>query len=313
MSIAHGIKRLGVLGAGQMGTGIAFVSALHAKVPVLLHDKSAHQVSKGITLIDKLLAKDVSKGRLQPSDAEEARARIQTVDAIEAMRDVDMVVEAVTENLDLKRAIFREFAAKIRPDAILATNTSSISITKIAGAVIPEGVSAAGEEGKAASGRVVGLHFFNPVPVMWPIDAMHECQKLVELISAVQTSQDTLDRSRAFAEACGKEVATSQDVPGFVSNALLMPFINEAIMCLEKGVATRDDIDKTFRLGMAHPMGPLQLGELLIGLDTCLFIQQTLYKGTSDSKYRPSVLLERMVDAQYLGKKSGRGFYEYNN
>ncbi|KAG2136809.1 3-hydroxyacyl-CoA dehydrogenase [Suillus cothurnatus] len=302
MSIAHGIKRLGVLGAGQMGTGIAFVSALHAKVPVLLHDKSAHQISKGLSLIDKLLAKDVSKGRLQPSDAEEARARIQTVDTLEAMRDVDMVVEAVAENLDLKRAIFRDFAAKIRPDAILATNTSSISITKIARAVIPEGASATGEEGKAASGRVVGLHFFNPVPVM----------KLVELISAVQTSQDTLDRSRAFAEACGKEVATSQDVPGFVSNALLMPFINEAIMCLEKGVATRDDIDKTFRLGMAHPMGPLQLADF-IGLDTCLSIQQTLYKGTSDSKYRPSVLLERMVDAQYLGKKSGRGFYEYNN
>jgi 3-hydroxybutyryl-CoA dehydrogenase len=156
MSIAHGIKRLGVLGAGQMGTGIAFVSALHAKVPVLLHDKSAHQISKGLSLIDKLLAKDVSKGRLQPSDAEEARARIQTVDALEAMRDVDMVVEAVTENLDLKRAIFRDFAAKIRPDAILATNTSSISITKIARAVIPEGASATGEEGKAASGRVVG-------------------------------------------------------------------------------------------------------------------------------------------------------------
>ncbi|KAG1866941.1 3-hydroxyacyl-CoA dehydrogenase [Suillus tomentosus] len=302
MLIAHGIKRLGVLGAGQMGTGIAFVSALHAKVPVLLHDKSAHQISKGLSLIDKLLAKDVSKGRLQASDAADARARIQTADSVEAMRDVDMVVEAVSENLDLKRAIFREFAAKIRPDAILATNTSSISITKIAGAVIPEGEPAAGEVAKAVSGRVVGLHFFNPVPVM----------KLVELISAVQTSQDTLDRSRAFAEACGKEVATSQDVPGFVSNALLMPFINEAIMCLEKGVATRDDIDKTFRLGMAHPMGPLQLGDF-IGLDTCLSIQQTLYKGTSDSKYRPSVLLERMVDAQYLGKKSGRGFYEYNN
>lgn len=302
MSIAHGIKRLGVLGAGQMGTGIAFVSALHAKVPVLLHDKSAHQISKGLSLIDKLLAKDVSKGRLQASDAADARARIQTADSVEAMRDVDMVVEAVSENLDLKRAIFREFAAKIRPDAILATNTSSISITKIAGAVIPEGEPAAGEVAKAVSGRVVGLHFFNPVPVM----------KLVELISAVQTSQDTLDRSRAFAEACGKEVATSQDVPGFVSNALLMPFINEAIMCLEKGVATRDDIDKTFRLGMAHPMGPLQLADF-IGLDTCLSIQQTLYKGTSDSKYRPSVLLERMVDAQYLGKKSGRGFYEYNN
>ncbi|KAG6382051.1 3-hydroxybutyryl-CoA dehydrogenase protein [Boletus reticuloceps] len=141
--------------------------------------------------------------------------------------------------------------------------------------------------------------------------------KLVELISAVQTSKDTLDRSRAFAEACGKgeydQVTTSQDVPGFVSNALLMPFINEAIMCLEKGVATRDDIDKTFRLGMAHPMGPLQLGEYSIGLDTCLSIQQTLYMGTSDSKYRPSVLLERMVDAQWLGRKSGKGFYEYDD
>ncbi|KIK39884.1 hypothetical protein CY34DRAFT_88348 [Suillus luteus UH-Slu-Lm8-n1] len=258
MSIVHGIKRLGVLSAGQMGTGIPFVSAPHAK--------SAHQVSKDISLIDKLLAKYVSKGPIQPSDAEEVRARIQTVDAIEAMRDVDMVVEAVTENLDLKRAIFREFAAKIRPDAILATNTSSISITKIAGAVIPEGVPAAGEEeGKAASGRVVGdLHFFNPAPVM----VIWLFTKLVELISAVQTSQDTLDRSRAFTEAREKEVATSQDVPGFVSNASLMPSINEvhhdtSVYCLYGGVATRDDIDKTFRLDMAHSMGPLQLGKLL--------------------------------------------------
>ncbi|KIJ66053.1 hypothetical protein HYDPIDRAFT_27252 [Hydnomerulius pinastri MD-312] len=302
MSVAHGIKQLGVLGAGQMGTGIAFVSALRAKVPVLLHDRSQDQVTKGLALVDKLLAKDVSKGRLQASEAQEARERIRVVDTVEAMRDVDMVVEAVSENLDLKRTIFRGFAEKLRPDAILATNTSSISITKIAASVIPEGKTAASDEGKAAAGRVVGLHFFNPVPVM----------KLVELISAIQTSTDTLDRSRAFAEACGKEVATSQDVPGFVSNALLMPFINEAIMCLEKGVATRDDIDKTFRLGMAHPMGPLQLADF-IGLDTCLSIQQTLYTGTSDSKYRPSVLLERMVDAQWLGRKSGRGFYEYND
>lgn len=156
MSIAHGIKQLGVLGAGQMGTGIAFVSALRAKVPVLLHDKSQAQISNGLALVDKLLAKDVSKGRLQPSDAEEARSRIRAVDTLEAMRDVDMMVEAVSENLDLKRAIFREFGAKLRPDAILASNTSSISITKIAAAVIPEGASAASEQGKAASGRVVG-------------------------------------------------------------------------------------------------------------------------------------------------------------
>ncbi|KAL4064296.1 3-hydroxyacyl-CoA dehydrogenase [Scleroderma yunnanense] len=297
-----GIKLLGVLGAGQMGTGIAFVSALRAKVPVLLHDKSKDQVSRGLALVDKLLAKDVAKGRLQSSEAQEARDRIHTVDTLEAMRDVDMVVEAVSENVDLKRTIFRSFAEKLKQDAILATNTSSISITKIAAAVLPEGVSAASEQGKATTGRVVGLHFFNPVPVM----------KLVELISAVQTTPETLDRARAFAMECGKEVATSQDVPGFVSNALLMPFINEAIMCLEKGVASRDDIDKTFRLGMNHPMGPLQLADF-IGLDTCLAIQRTLYNGTSDSKYRPSVLLERMVDAQWLGKKSGRGFYEYSN
>jgi 3-hydroxybutyryl-CoA dehydrogenase len=156
MSIMHGIKQLGVLGAGQMGTGIALVSALRAKVPVLLHDKSKDQISKGLALVDKLLAKDVSKGRLQTYDADEARSRITPVDSLEAMRDVDMVIEAVSENLDLKRAIFREFGAKLRPDAILASNTSSISITKIAAAVIPEGASAASEQGKAASGRVVG-------------------------------------------------------------------------------------------------------------------------------------------------------------
>ncbi|KAG8220437.1 3-hydroxyacyl-CoA dehydrogenase [Butyriboletus roseoflavus] len=302
MSVAHGIKQLGVLGAGQMGTGIALVSALRARVPVLLHDASPSQLTHSLSFLSTLLSKDVSKGRLTPTEAAEAKDRVRVVDTLAAMRDVDMVVEAVSENVELKKRVFRGLRETLNEGAILATNTSSISITKIAAAVVPEGVPAAAEEGKRTASRVVGLHFFNPVPVM----------KLVELISAVQTSKDTLDRSRAFAEACGKEVATSQDVPGFVSNALLMPFINEAIMCLEKGVATRDDIDKTFRLGMAHPMGPLQLADF-IGLDTCLSIQQTLYTGTSDSKYRPSVLLERMVDAQWLGRKSGRGFYEYND
>jgi len=208
--------------------------------------------------------------------------------------------QAVSENLSLKQTLFRSLSAELSPNAILASNTSSISITKIAAATIPEGHSAADAEGKRSAARVVGLHFFNPVPVM----------KLVELISALQTSQETLDRAKAFAVACGKEVTTSQDVPGFVSNALLMPFINEAIMCLEKGTATRDDIDKTLKLGMNHPMGPLQLADF-IGLDTCLAIQQTLYVGTGDSKYRPSILLERMVDAGWYGKKSGKGFYEY--
>ncbi|RDB25009.1 3-hydroxybutyryl-CoA dehydrogenase [Hypsizygus marmoreus] len=305
MSIAHGIRTLGVLGAGQMGTGIALVAALRAKVPVLLHDRSSEQITKGLSLVDKLLAKDVAKGRLTDEQAKEARDRISVVGGdvgIKGLRDVDMVVEAVSENLSLKQKIFTSFVAELKPEAILASNTSSISITKIAASALPANVSSASEEGKKIAGRVVGLHFFNPVPVM----------KLVELISALQTTPETLDRARAFAIACGKEVTTSKDVPGFVSNALLMPFINEAIMCLEKGTATREDIDTTLRLGMNHPMGPLQLADF-IGLDTCLAIQQTLYEGTRDSKYRPSILLERMVDAQWYGRKNGKGFYEYNN
>ncbi|XP_006461375.1 hypothetical protein AGABI2DRAFT_192880 [Agaricus bisporus var. bisporus H97] len=302
MSLAHGIRTLGVLGAGQMGTGIALVSALRAKVPVLIHDRSPEQVKKGLSLVDKLLAKDVSKGRLTSDDAKDARDRIAVVDDLKGLRDVDMVVEAVSESLPLKQKIFASFAAELKPEAILATNTSSISITKIAAAAIPEGLSTASKEGQTIAGRVVGLHFFNPVPVM----------KLVELIPALQTSEDTLNRSRAFAIACGKQVTTSKDVPGFVSNALLMPFINEAIMHLEKGIATREDIDTTLKLGMNHPMGPLQLADF-IGLDTCLAIQKTLYEGTGDSKYRPSVLLERMVDAQWYGRKNGKGFYDYDN
>ncbi|KAI5121445.1 hypothetical protein M0805_009554 [Coniferiporia weirii] len=304
MSIAHGVKTLGVLGAGQMGLGIAYVAALRAKTDVLLYDKSGEQIERGLRLMDKLLSRDVAKGRIADYEAQAARARINIVPqekGLGGLRDVDMAIEAVSENLPLKQQIFSSLMQELRPDAILASNTSSISITKIAAAAIPPNVSAASEQGKASASRVVGLHFFNPVPVM----------KLVELISALQTSEETLGRARAFAIACGKEVTTSKDVPGFVSNALLMPFINEAIMCLEKGTATRDDIDKTLKLGMNHPMGPLQLADF-IGLDTCLAIQQTLYQGTGDSKYRPSVLLERMVDAQWYGRKNGKGFYEYD-
>jgi len=303
-AVTHGIRAVGVIGSGQMGLGIAYVAALRARVPVLLHDRSEVQLKKGLAFMDKLLEKDVAKGKISAEDAKEARDRVTVISVekgLTGMRDTDMVIEAVSENLSVKEAIFRELSAKVSPDTILATNTSSISITKIAAATIPEGQTASSAEGSKSASRVVGLHFFNPVPVM----------KLVELISALQTTKDTLDRARHFAVACGKEVTTSQDVPGFVSNALLMPFINEAIMCLEKGVATRDDIDKTLKLGMNHPMGPLQLADF-IGLDTCLAIQQTLYNGTGDSKYRPSVLLERMVDAQWLGKKSGKGFYDYD-
>ncbi|KAG9044481.1 hypothetical protein FS837_008076 [Tulasnella sp. UAMH 9824] len=304
MSVAHGIKKLGVIGAGQMGLGIAYVAAVKAKVPVLLYDRSKDQVSKGLALMDKLLDKDVKKGKIESAEAaKEARERVVVLseeEGIKGFRDVDMCVEAASENFSLKAKLFGSMAAELRPDAILASNTSSISITKIAASAVPQGLNPSSEEGKASASRVVGLHFFNPVPVM----------PLVELISGLQTSSETLDRARAFAVACGKEVTTSKDVPGFVSNALLMPFLNEAIMCLEKGIATRDDIDKTLRLGMNHPMGPLTLADF-IGLDTCLAIQRTLYEGTGDSKYRPSVLLERMVDAGWLGKKSGKGFYDY--
>ncbi|KAL5483188.1 hypothetical protein ACEPAI_8417 [Sanghuangporus weigelae] len=303
--VALGVKKLGVLGAGQMGLGIAYVAALRAKVDVLLYDNSEEQVKKGIRMMDRLLAKDVAKGRIVDYEAQAARARLSVVPkekGFTGLRDVDMVIEAVSENLLLKQKIFGSLAQEVSPSAILASNTSSLSLTKIAASTIAPDVSAASDKGKANASRVVGLHFFNPVPVM----------KLTEIIAAIQTSEETLTRARSFAVACGKEVTTSKDVPGFVSNALLMPFINEAIMCLEKGVATRDDIDKTMRLGMNHPMGPLQLADF-IGLDTCLAIQQTLYQGTGDSKYRPSVLLERMVDAQWYGRKNGKGFYEYEN
>ncbi|KAJ3730373.1 hypothetical protein C8R42DRAFT_568777 [Lentinula raphanica] len=310
-------RTLSVIGAGQMGIGIALVASLRAKIPVILYDQDASQISKGLGFMDKLLAKDVSKGKISEDDAKAARTRIVSISSTSssssldelnwarelAERGTDMVVEAASERLSIKEGIFRALAQSLSKDAVLASNTSSISITKLAGAAVDglgPGVSRASAEGKSCAGRVVGVHFFNPVPVM----------KLCEVIPGLQTSEATLERAKAFAVACGKEVTTSKDVPGFVSNALLMPFINEAIMCLESGTATRDDIDKTLRLGMGHPMGPLQLADF-IGLDTCLAIQETLYEGTHDSKYRPSILLGRMVDAGWLGKKSGKGFYDY--
>ncbi|KAJ7590482.1 3-hydroxyacyl-CoA dehydrogenase [Mycena floridula] len=279
MTVAHGIRTLGVLGAGQMGTGIVLVSALRAKVPVLVYDRSRSAMSSSMSFLDKLLQKDVAKSRITSEEAKSALERVKTVESMGEMRDVDMVIEAVSENFEVKKGIFGELTRLLGPNAILASNTST---------------------SEPNAGRVVGLHFFNPVPVM----------KLVELISALQTTPDTLSRAKSFAVACGKTVTTSQDVPGFVANALLMPYINEAILHLEKGVATREDIDTTMKLGMNHPMGPLELADF-IGLDTCLAIQQTLYEGTSDSKYRPSVLLERMVDAGWVGKKGGKGFYDY--
>lgn len=309
MSIKHGIKTLAVVGAsGQMGNGIAYVAATKAKISnILLCDQSEVQLDKGLAFFDKLLAKDVSKGKLSQDDADRARASlIKAPGGAGSLAEIhqdgppDMVIEAATENLSIKQNIFKTLATTLPLSTILATNTSSISVSKIAASAVSEKAKSGSSEAWQSPARTLGLHFFNPVPVM----------KLVELIPALQTSKDVTDRARAFAEACGKTITTSADTPGFVSNRLLIPFINEAVMALESGVATKEDIDTTLKLGMNHPMGPLQLADF-IGLDTCYYIGEVLLRETGDSKYRPSVLLGRMVDAGWLGKKSGKGFYDY--
>ncbi|KAI8055003.1 3-hydroxyacyl-CoA dehydrogenase [Syncephalis plumigaleata] len=287
----HGIKSLGVVGAGQMGLGIALVGARIAKLPVRLMDVSQHQLEKSLLFMDKLLEKDVERGRLTADEKAVIQSRVSVVNSAEALASTasesDFIIEAVSERVDLKLTLFRDLSAIVAPSTILATNTSSISITKVAGAALyPE--------------RVIGMHFMNPVPIM----------KLVEIISALQTSDRTMKTTLALASAMGKTTTVSQDVPGFIANRLLMPYINEAVITLQEGIATREDIDTTMRLGTNVPMGPLTLADF-IGLDTCLAIMKVLHTELGDSKYRPAVLLQKYVDAGWLGKKTGRGFYEY--
>ncbi|KAJ2778635.1 hypothetical protein H4R18_004479 [Coemansia javaensis] len=284
---ADGIKSMCVVGAGQMGIGIGLVAARVAGLRVQFVDSSAAQLDKGLAFLDKLLAKDVAKGRCTEEARSEVKARITTCSSIGEAAAADFVVEAVSENVDLKRRIFAELSAAQPPGTILATNTSSISITKIAAAARrPE--------------CVVGMHFMNPVPVM----------KLVEVIPGLQTAKATLDTTLALAQRMGKTTTMSQDVPGFIANRLLMPYINEALVALQEGIATREDIDATMKLGTNTPMGPLTLADF-IGLDTCLAIMKVLHAELGDSKYRPAVLLQKYVDAGWLGVKSGRGIYEY--
>ncbi|CAN8095383.1 unnamed protein product [Discula destructiva] len=288
------VKRLGVIGAGQMGLGIALVAAQKAQVPVTLVDTSQASLDKGLAFADKLLAKDVSKERITKEQADKARSYLSTTTSMDGLAEVDFVIEAVPEIPSLKFDIFSKLAEICPAHAVLATNTSSISITRIAAATTKD------PKDLSASSRVVSTHFMNPVPV----------QKGVEIISGLQTSQETLDKAVAFCKAMGKIPSVSADAPGFLANRILMPYINEAVICLETGVGDRDSIDAIMKNGTNVPMGPLQLADF-IGLDTCLAIMKVLHTETGDSKYRPSVLLGKMVDAGWLGKKSGKGFYDY--
>ncbi len=276
----------GVIGAGTMGNGIAQVAA-RAGFDVVMRDVGQEFLARGMTSIDKSLQRDVDKERLSKDEKRAIMARIKTTTDIGALSEAVIVVEAVNEDLKVKTEVFRSLDEVTKTDAILASNTSSISITKL-GAITKR------------PDKVIGMHFMNPVPVM----------KLVEIIRGAATSDETYEKTRALAEKLGKTPLECQDSPGFISNRVLMPMINEAIFALYEGVATRESIDGIMKIGMNHPMGPLTLADF-IGLDVCLAIMNVLHDGFGDSKYRPCPLLKRYVDAGWLGKKSGRGFYKY--
>jgi 3-hydroxybutyryl-CoA dehydrogenase len=279
-------KTVAVVGAGTMGNGIAQVIAASG-IAVIITDISDAALGRGLDAIGKSLERLVSREKLSASDKRAVLERIRTTTRLEDIADCDVVVEAATENVDLKLKIFADLDRLAKPSAILASNTSSISLTRIAGTT-----------GRAS--QVIGMHFFNPVPVM----------QLVELIRALQTSDATFDAIKRLTERLGKTPVEVRNSPGFVANRILLPMLNEAVYCLYESLAVAEDIDNVMKLGMAHPMGPLALADL-IGLDTCLSILQVLYDGFKDPKYRPCPLWREKVDAGYLGRKSGRGFFDY--
>jgi 3-hydroxybutyryl-CoA dehydrogenase len=277
---------IGVVGAGTMGNGIAQVAA-RAGYRVVMRDVKDEFLERGLAAIDKSLQRDVEKQRLVAEEKDAIHGRIQVTTSLEPLKGASVVIEAVTENLEVKTEIFKTLDRITPPETILASNTSSISITKLGAST-----------GRAD--RVIGMHFMNPVPVM----------KLVEVIRGIATSDETYEKVRELSEKLGKTALDCQDSPGFVSNRVLMPMINEAIFTLYEGVATRESIDGIMKLGMNHPMGPLTLADF-IGLDVCLAIMNVMHEGFGDPKYRPCPLLRRYVDAGWLGRKTGRGFYEY--
>ena len=280
------IKSVGIIGAGQMGSGIAHVVALGG-YDVLLHDVSAERIDQGIAQIEKNMARQVSRGLIEHTAMEGAMGRIKAAPELQTIGGVDLAIEAATENEDTKKTIFKALQPHLKATTLLASNTSSISITRLA-------------SGTDRPDKFIGLHFMNPAPVM----------KLVEIIRGIATGPETYDIAVNFAQSLGKTTSNAEDFPAFIVNRVLVPMINEAIYTLYEGVGTVDAIDTALRLGANHPMGPLELGDF-IGLDTVLSIMNVLYEGLADSKYRPCPLLVKYVEAGWLGRKSGRGFYDY--